>query len=793
MAFNDSAGLLFRIKGDASDAVRAFTETKAAETELAGATGGLTSSFSSMIGPATAAAAIVGGIGIAAFAAGEKLLHLAEAAADYGSKIHDAAQQTGLSVQNIQALKFAAEQSGSSFEAVTGAAAKFSAVLGEAKNGNQKAIDTLNQYHIAIGDTNTAIQEAIKNIASMTDHDQRAAAAKDLFRDRAAAILPVIESFDGDMPSLIKHLQDLGILMSQEDTDAADKFGDQMDELSKQFEGVKIKIGTELMPVFNDWAKDLSDWLKSNPGQVQSWGKNFVTVLQAVGNAVQILVTDFQILNEWSSNLINTPKYYQLLDQLAVLEEKDKAFWEGRNIQPGTRNVNDQVNELTTPIDRSKVVTPGRDPEAQKKLDDEAKKAAEERRKAREKEVQEAIASAEKSNRAFLSAERERYATEQEELEKAFLDHEKTAEEYRDKSVENIKKYAATVRNLIENAFVIDSSQAKNQADMDAAEAERTARISALKRETDKEAADAIKNIEDQRKKAESDKEKAAKDEEKRLENQIELWKKEGKAYADLIDGQNEKLSELQDKVDEVQPAIDELLQTLFDQDLAQNGIPGADNKQPTIFDGWLDSWHNFFETVKAESGDLTKVLTTFASITQDAFNGIANAIGNVIQNWVLYGTTGPAVMRKVLASALATIAAEAAVRAIYATALGFLYLAMGDFYSAGQAFIAAGVFAAIAGVAALAGRAVAGNAFKQQTNTATGHASGGGTSGGGSGYYSSQSNTVKEEGRSQPGLAGQVAAHVEIHLKDDSKWLGNMLEFQIATNSGVRKAIKNA
>ncbi len=114
--------------------------------------------------------------------------------------------------------------------------------------------------------------------------------------------------------------------------------------------------------------------------------------------------------------------------------------------------------------------------------------------------------------------------------------------------------------------------------------------------------------------------------------------------------------------------------------------------------------------------------------ILRDSFNQVANAIGAVVEQWVLYGETGPAVMRKILAAALASIAKEAAINAIKQLAVGFALLAVGD-PGAGAAFTSAAIWGSVAGVAAVAGRSVAGDLFKPKSA-----AGGGGSSSGGSG-----------------------------------------------------------
>lgn len=109
-----------------------------------------------------------------------------------------------------------------------------------------------------------------------------------------------------------------------------------------------------------------------------------------------------------------------------------------------------------------------------------------------------------------------------------------------------------------------------------------------------------------------------------------------------------------------------------------------------------------------------------------DILGKVTSAIGQMAQAWVLTGKTGSLAVRKLVASTLASIAAESLVQALYATALGFLRLAQYDFSAAKDAFISAGFFAAIAAGTGLAGRAIAGDAFQQG---AGGGAGGGGNS----------------------------------------------------------------
>lgn len=151
-----------------------------------------------------------------------------------------------------------------------------------------------------------------------------------------------------------------------------------------------------------------------------------------------------------------------------------------------------------------------------------------------------------------------------------------------------------------------------------------------------------------------------------------------------------------------------------------------------------LDSLLSPIETLKAAFRDLQGAAREFVSeigasvvpfgdILRGTFFGVAEAIGQTVANWVLLGETGPAVMRKILAQALASLAAEATVQAVKELALGFATLFFNPAESAGH-FVAAGLWASIAGGSALGGRALAGNLFKKPEDERDRGRSGGGS-----------------------------------------------------------------
>lgn len=121
-------------------------------------------------------------------------------------------------------------------------------------------------------------------------------------------------------------------------------------------------------------------------------------------------------------------------------------------------------------------------------------------------------------------------------------------------------------------------------------------------------------------------------------------------------------------------------------------------------------------------------VATVAFSAVGAVVNGLAQGVGQLVQNWVLMGNQADVSMQKMLASVLASVASQAAVQAVLFTAYGIAALTPWGAAIYGPApawFEAAALMAGIAVTTGLAGRAVAGSSFQQKPATSSGTSSG--------------------------------------------------------------------
>lgn len=215
MALGESADILLRIKADSSQGSAEIVkfkkelgdiekESKGAATgvERIAAVSGISAEKFAALG---AAAASYGAVlaGLATFTAGfvTTLYKLAESASEFGSSIYDASLKTGLGAESLSALKFAADQSGSSFEQVTKGITNFGVEIGKAAVGNEQAAAKMKALGVTSTDLDTALNQVFKTIIEgKTDTDKLALASEAFGKKIGPDLIPLIKDATATLP-----------------------------------------------------------------------------------------------------------------------------------------------------------------------------------------------------------------------------------------------------------------------------------------------------------------------------------------------------------------------------------------------------------------------------------------------------------------------------------------------------------------------------------------------------------------------------------------------------------------
>ena len=242
-------------------------------------------------------------------AAGQRMLSAGTAAvggllgasgvfASMGDTLAKASQRTGIGVERLSELAYAAEQSGADLETLEAGVRKMQKALAEAAVGSESARSALAALGLSITQLaglspDKQFMLIADRLSRIADPTLRAAAAMELFGRSGTQLLPMIADGAAGMETLSRRARELGLVMSTEDAQAAVVFGDLVSDLWKTVKMGVFVIGAALAPILSDLAervmgviKSVSDWIKQNKDVVVTVFK--VAAAVAAGGAALV-------------------------------------------------------------------------------------------------------------------------------------------------------------------------------------------------------------------------------------------------------------------------------------------------------------------------------------------------------------------------------------------------------------------------------------------------------------------------------------------------------------------------
>lgn len=232
---------------------------------------------------------------------------------ELGDELTKVAFATGMTVEQVQRMKYVAEQSNVPIEALQGSLGKLNKNIGEAATGKNKELAALfAKLKIPLRDVNGQLRSGVDMLPQLSDAFVRnknpvvqARLGMALYGKAWQEIIPLMmEGSDGIERSL-KRFETLKGVISASDVQGAKEFGDQLRDLSIVTKGFQMTVAKELVPVLRPLIEDLIQWAAANKKLIASKVKEVVKGLiteikkidwQAVVTSVQNLFGSIESL-----------------------------------------------------------------------------------------------------------------------------------------------------------------------------------------------------------------------------------------------------------------------------------------------------------------------------------------------------------------------------------------------------------------------------------------------------------------------------------------------------------------
>lgn len=180
---------------------------------------------------------------------------IGEKSGEYADQIIRASEKTGIAVDTLQELRFAAQANEVGFGALQISLQRLSTQIAAANNGNQLAIDRFKAVGVAATDLkNAKLEDVLGAIADKSkasaDGFGKLAEMQQLLGRSGKELIPLLNQGSDGIKRLSEEAQKLGIVMGEGDLEQAKKLHDQLFELHSVNEALERHISSALVPAF---------------------------------------------------------------------------------------------------------------------------------------------------------------------------------------------------------------------------------------------------------------------------------------------------------------------------------------------------------------------------------------------------------------------------------------------------------------------------------------------------------------------------------------------------------------
>ena len=230
--------------------VECENQLKAAEKAAAGFNVGLEkvgATAGKISGGLSKAASATKGLSMAATGALAGLAGLAVKTGQDADELNTLAKQTGFTTAELQKMRYAAERVDVPMETITGAAAKMTKQL-------DSGADKFEALGVAVKDATTGefrnvndiFYDTIEALGKVENETERDVLAMDIFGKSANDLAGIIDDSGASLRALGEEAENLGIIIPQEQLDAANELDDAIDKVKAEATGTFASIGTEI-------------------------------------------------------------------------------------------------------------------------------------------------------------------------------------------------------------------------------------------------------------------------------------------------------------------------------------------------------------------------------------------------------------------------------------------------------------------------------------------------------------------------------------------------------------------
>lgn len=229
-------------------------------------------------------------IGVAVVAVGAALANMVNNTINAMDELSKLAQSTGVAVEELSALTYAADLSGVSQDQLGTALVRLTKNMSDAAQGTGEAQKGFEALGISVKNSEGGLKsssqvltEVAAKFAQYEDGAEKTALAVNLFGKSGADLIPLLNSGADGLEEMTDQARELGLTFDGETGRAAEAFNDNLSRLSAVKQGLVTRITVELLPSLERLSERFFESAKS--------AENLDRVARIASTGVKLLAT----------------------------------------------------------------------------------------------------------------------------------------------------------------------------------------------------------------------------------------------------------------------------------------------------------------------------------------------------------------------------------------------------------------------------------------------------------------------------------------------------------------------
>lgn len=224
------------------------------------------------------------GISAGVAAVGTGLLKLGYDAVTSADDINTLAKQTGISTDEIQKMRYAADLVDVSLEDITGALRKMKPKMDENNETFQRLGVSVTNADGSLRSATDVFYDSIDALSKVQNETERDQLAMALFGKRADQLAGIIDDGGAALKQYGAEAENLGLIMSGDTLDALNQTNDVIDQTKARLDGTMAQIGADVATVLGPALEKGAEWIGTITAKLRELTpEQAETILKIVG------------------------------------------------------------------------------------------------------------------------------------------------------------------------------------------------------------------------------------------------------------------------------------------------------------------------------------------------------------------------------------------------------------------------------------------------------------------------------------------------------------------------------